>query len=36
MTYVSKYAIIITDIKRLHYKNDKLEALCVSIFEIEK
>ncbi|MCO4481440.1 hypothetical protein Si128_00095 [Streptococcus infantarius subsp. infantarius] len=36
MTDVSKYAIIITNIKRLHYKNDKLEALSVSIFEIEK
>lgn len=36
MTDISKYAIIITDIKRLHYKNDKLEALFVSIFEIEK
>lgn len=36
MTDVSKYAIIITNIKRLHYKSDKLEALSVSIFEIEK
>lgn len=36
MTDVSRYAIIITNIKRLHYKNDKLEALSVSIFEIEE
>lgn len=36
MTDVSKYAIIITNINRLHCKNDKLEALSVSIFEIEK
>ncbi len=36
MTDVSKYAIITTNIKRLHYKNDKLEALSVSIFEIEE
>lgn len=36
MIDVSKYAIIITNVKRLHYKNNKLEALSVSIFEIEK
>lgn len=36
MIDVSNYAIIITNVKRLHCKNDKLEILSVSIFEIEK
>lgn len=36
MTDVSEYAIIETNIKRLHFKNPILEACSASIFEIKK